>query len=113
MTCLEDLSRDKHGSISSQPAIKTGPNRGKRKPEPPGISWVNMGGYCDDSSHDVRRAHHEWASKLACMGFRVGKTMFDVRFYLCTKDGKAVIEDPNMNRDLQGMLSRYDPDRHD
>jgi hypothetical protein len=47
------------------------------------------------------------------MGFRVGKTMFDVRFYLCTKDGKAVIEDPNMNRDLQGMLSRYDPDRHD
>jgi hypothetical protein len=113
MTCLEDLSRDKHGSISSQPAIKTGPNRGKRKPEPPGICWVNMGGYCDDSSHDVRRAHHAWASKLACMGFRVGKTIFDVEFYLCTKGGKVVIKDPSLNRDLQGMLDRYDPDRHD
>jgi hypothetical protein len=110
---IEDLSKDKNGIISSQPHIRSGPYRGKRKPEPPGILWMNMGGYCDDSPNDVKYAHHEWASKLACMGFRVGKTMFDVEFYLCTKDGKVVIKDPSMNRNLQGMLDRYDPDRHD
>lgn len=39
---IEDLSLDRNG----KPPIKPGPNRGFRKPEPRGISWINMGGYC-------------------------------------------------------------------
>jgi len=76
MMILEELGRDKNGRISSQPPIKSGLNRGSRKPEVDG-EWICTGGYTHDSRWDEKNAHGSWLRSMERIGFRTGKYELD------------------------------------
>ena len=68
---IETLGQVKTGFFSSQPVIKSGPNRGRRSPERGG-AWIYMGGYAYEELQSVRSVHYGWAANLSKMGFRIG-----------------------------------------
>lgn len=80
----EELGRDPNGDPSSQPIIKTGPNRGWRKKEVAG-TWKYMGGYCSERGYPGSSGsqHVTWVSGVQELGFRVGRLCYEgvVSFY--------------------------------
>lgn len=104
---IESLNKDKNGNFSSRMLIKSGPNRGRSRPETSGITWTYVGSYSHHALSDVRCAHWTWAKKLDGMGYRVGVT-YDHDFYLCIKNGKILMRDEKMP-DLKTVLNDYDP----
>lgn len=68
---LEELGRDGSGRMSSQPVIRRGPNRGRRKPEPRG-AWICAGGYCYEERQGSKGAHTSWIRAVQTLGHRVG-----------------------------------------
>ena len=73
---LEELGWDTNGGISSLPQIKSGKNRGFRKPEVGG-NWLCTGGYTHDSRWDEKNAHSSWLNSMEKIGFRTGKYELD------------------------------------
>ena len=87
---IEQLGRDKNKNhVSSQPVIKTGDNRGYRKPEKDG-EWIYIDGYDYRSRQTEKSAHLIWAKKLISLGFRIGCYDSDgvKNFYLFKTKGK-------------------------
>jgi hypothetical protein len=84
---LEELGRDTNGRISSLPPIKSGKNRGFRKPEVDG-EWISTGGYTYDSRWCERDAHGSWLRSMDKLGFRTGKYELDgvVNLYIWVKN---------------------------
>jgi hypothetical protein len=66
----EMMGRDKHGHVSSQPVVKSGPNRGKRLPETEG-RWVYLCGFLV-GNYDQSVVCGEVVRSLAGAGFRLG-----------------------------------------
>ena len=66
----EMLGRDKHGHMSSQPVVKSGPNRGKRLPDVSG-RWVYLCGWII-RNYDQSVVCGEVVRSLAGEGFRLG-----------------------------------------
>lgn len=66
----ERLERDKHGRVSSQPLVKSGPNRGKRHPETKG-RWVYLCG-CITRNYNQSVVCGEMVRNLTGAGFRIG-----------------------------------------
>jgi hypothetical protein len=108
---IEKLNKDKNGNFSSRMLIKSGPNRGRSRPETSGITWIYVGSYSDHALSDVRCAHWTWAQKLDSMGYRVGVT-YDHMFYLCMKNGKIAMRD-GKTLDLKVMMNNDDVNKHD
>ena len=73
---MEDLGRDKHGKISSQASIKSGPNRGYRHPEKDGV-WICAGGYTHEARIEVKWSHLGWIGTVTKLGYRVGKYSYE------------------------------------
>jgi hypothetical protein len=88
---IEQLGRDKtKNHVSSQPVIKTGDNRGHRKPEKDG-EWVYMDGYDYHSNQTEKSIHFTWAKKLISLGFRVGYCDNDgVRNFYFLRKNKSI-----------------------
>ena len=84
---LEQLGRDPHGNISSQPPIKSGKNRGFRGVERGG-SWISAGGFAYDSSQSSKSPHYSWIGAVKRFGIRVGVWDYEgvKEFYLFMKD---------------------------
>lgn len=72
----EELGRDTKGGISSLPTIRSGKNRGFRKPEVDG-NWICTGGYTHDSRWDEKNAHASWLRSMQKLGFRTGRFDMD------------------------------------
>jgi hypothetical protein len=69
---IETLGKDKtKKSVSSQPVIKSGPNKGFRQPEKDGC-WIYMDGYNYDCLQSEKSVHYIWADHLHKIGFRIG-----------------------------------------
>ena len=68
---LEQLGRDPHGNISSQPPIKSGKNRGFRGVERGG-TWISAGGFTYDSLQSSKSPHYSWIGAVQRFGIRVG-----------------------------------------
>ncbi len=68
---IELLGRDAAGSVSSQPPIKSGPNRGRRRREVGG-KWIAAGGYCYEACQEAKGPHSSWIRAVQALGHRVG-----------------------------------------
>lgn len=66
----DTLERDKHGQMSSQPVVKSGPNRGRRLPETAG-SWFYLCG-CIMQNYDQSVVCGEVVRSLTREYFRLG-----------------------------------------
>ena len=71
MTNIEELGRDPHSKVSSQPTIKRGEDRGYRKPEVGG-TWICASGYTYEASQESKYAHTGWIEAVTQLGLRVG-----------------------------------------
>lgn len=93
MMILEQLGRDTEGGVSSQPTIRSGKNRGKRKPEVDG-KWIYTGGYTHDSRWDEKNAHGSWLGFMTKIGFRTGKYELDgvVNLFVWVKNESMVCQ---------------------
>jgi hypothetical protein len=71
---IEQLYRDTKGGASSRlPLIKSGPNRGRARPETTG-TWEYLTGYCHDAPPSSRAIHGGWVWALLQHGYRIGYT---------------------------------------
>jgi len=85
---IEILGRDPTGSVSSQPSIRSGPNRGRRRSEPRGV-WVPAGGYAYEARQDAKWAHSGWIKAVQELGHRVGSWDCDgVRNYYVFREAR-------------------------
>jgi len=73
---LEELGKDPHGKISSQPPIKSGKHRGYRKVEVGG-KWICAGGFCYESRQESKSTHYSWSKTIQQLGIRVGVLDYD------------------------------------
>ena len=87
---LEQLGRDPHGNISSQPPIKSGKNRGYRGVERGG-SWISAGGFTYDSLQSSKSPHYSWSEMVQRFGIRVGVWDYEgvKEFYLFMKENET------------------------
>ena len=76
MSDIIELGCDPAEKLSSNPAIKSGHNRGWRLPESGG-RWVSICGYACGALADVRSAAEEAPRKLALLGHRIGSLSSD------------------------------------
>jgi len=85
---IEELGRDAHGKVSSQPIIKAGKNRGYRQREVGG-TWICSSGYCYEARQESKSAHAGWIKAVQDLGHRVGSWDYDgVRNYYIFKEKK-------------------------
>jgi hypothetical protein len=86
---IEDLGRDAHGKVSSQPTIKVGKNRGWRRKEVGG-TWTYCSGYCYEARQETKFPHVDWIKSVQQLGHRVGKCDYEgVRnFYIFMENKK-------------------------
>lgn len=84
---IEHLFLDKENKLSSKPAIKSGPNRGKRHPETDG-KWLYIHGHTTYSNDSVKNANYTWTRKLTELGFRIGASFDDgvIGYYIFKKN---------------------------
>ena len=87
MLKIENLGKDKFDFVSSQPAIKSGKNKGKRLPEKNG-NWIYCGGYCYEARWSEKNANITWLLAMQKIGFRTGKYELDgvVNLYIFVKN---------------------------
>ena len=86
---IEELGRDAHGKVSSQPIIKAGKNRGWRRKEVGG-TWICSSGYCYEARQESKSAHADWIKAVQELGHRVGSCDRDgVRSYYIFKEEKV------------------------
>ena len=91
---IESLGRDKFGSVSSQPVIKTGENRGKCHPEKDG-NWSYICGYSYEALQVEQSAHNLWANYISGLGFRIGSFESEgvVSFFLFKENVKFLFKE--------------------
>ena len=83
---IEELGRDPHSKVSSQPTIKRGEDRGYRKPEVGG-TWICSSGYSYEARQESRFAHVGWINAVIQLGHRVGSLDYDgVKDYYIFKE---------------------------
>ena len=84
---IEELGRDPHSRVSSQPSIKRGEDRGYRKPEVGG-TWICAGGYTYEASQESKYLHTGWIEAVIQLGYRVGSYHEDgvVDYYIFKED---------------------------
>lgn len=84
---IEELGRDPHSKVSSQPTIKSGKNRGFRQEEVGG-TWICASGYTYEARQESRFAHVGWIKAVIQLGHRVGCYQNDgvVDYYIFKED---------------------------
>lgn len=85
---VEELGRDAHGKVSSQPTIKAGKNRGWRRKEVGG-TWICSSGYCYEARQETKFPHVGWIKAVQQFGHRVGKCDYEgVKSFYIFKEKK-------------------------
>lgn len=85
---IEELSRDKNKSLSSQPIIKSGSNKGFRQIEKNG-NWIYLDGYDYHCRQQEKSIHFNYLKTLINLGFRIGSYDLDgvKSFYIFQNKG--------------------------
>lgn len=89
MDKFTQLGLDRDGDPSSQPLVKSGLNRGRRRKEIGG-KWKYMSSYCFEHRRLGSSSNHaEWCTGMLELGYRVGYNDHEgVRsFYVFLEDG--------------------------
>jgi hypothetical protein len=73
---IEELSRAKNKSLSSQPKIKFGSNKGFSRIEKNG-NWIYLDGYDYHCRQQEKSIHYNYLKTLINMGFRIGSYDLD------------------------------------
>lgn len=84
---IEELGRDPHSKVSSQPSIKHGEDMGYREPEVGG-TWIGAGSYTYEASQESKYAHTGWIQAVIHLGHRLGRCQHGgvVDYYIFKED---------------------------